>query len=40
MVVPENIDVAYARMNLETNPAKVIEKTNHVLGVGLAIPMP
>lgn len=34
IVIPENIDVAYAMMNMETDPVKVVEKTNSILGVG------
>ena len=35
IVIPENIDVAYAILNLETDPFKVVEKTNKALGIGM-----
>lgn len=34
IVIPENIDVAYAVLNLETDPFRVVEKTNKALGIG------
>lgn len=34
IVVPENIDVAYALLNLELDSARVVEKTNRALGIG------
>jgi len=35
IVIPENIDAAYAVLNLETDPFRVVEKTNKALGIGL-----
>ncbi|MEM4933262.1 MAG: type II glyceraldehyde-3-phosphate dehydrogenase [Desulfurococcaceae archaeon] len=34
IVIPENLDVAYAMMNLETDPLKVVKKVNEALGIG------
>ncbi|MGC8983389.1 MAG: type II glyceraldehyde-3-phosphate dehydrogenase [Desulfurococcaceae archaeon] len=34
IVIPENVDAAYAVLNLETDVHKVVEKTNKLLGVG------
>lgn len=34
IVIPENVDAGYAVMNLETDPAKVVEKVNRALGIG------
>ncbi|MEM4717535.1 MAG: type II glyceraldehyde-3-phosphate dehydrogenase [Desulfurococcaceae archaeon] len=34
IVIPENMDVAYAIMGLETDPLKTLEKTNKILGIG------
>jgi glyceraldehyde-3-phosphate dehydrogenase (NAD(P)) len=35
IVIPENIDAAYAVLNLEIDPFKVVERTNRALGIGL-----
>ncbi|MEM4061447.1 MAG: type II glyceraldehyde-3-phosphate dehydrogenase [Desulfurococcaceae archaeon] len=34
IVIPENLDVAYAIMNLETDVQRVVEKVNKALGIG------
>lgn len=34
IVIPENVDAAYAIMNVETDPIKVVEKTNRALKIG------
>lgn len=34
IVIPENLDVAYAMMNLETDSLRVVKKVNEALGIG------
>jgi len=34
IVIPENIDVAYGIMNIETDVYKVVDKVNSLLGIG------